>query len=795
MFKMARKKKPVSNSVVSATTVAILLLSSAAAAKKHIHPPLKTEIKASTAKSALQPNSEQLLNEFFRQKKAGERDTALKTIDGWKTATPEEAYYKKFFQAELLESQEQFWTLYQGLKKDKKLMRVQLEALKRILDLSLAKDKKFTLPAEEFKNEARLILKRMRGLPEGLQFELQYLTWIQKNGVTKELCGAERERWLSQTSVPLSQIVSALKTCPIDFKDFTYRTRLLIFSGEEKKAQIEVNEFIASQSLKDWEKAYLQAIFFSNIGDPTAAFNIVKKYEAELLQSKDYHDNFFYIAQRAGELDKAEEIINKIIAKVSTNKERREFTFQKAFLFYQTKKYKEAVTLLDGLIAKHPSNRRKVKRKDYDDLTWLRAWCHYLDKNYVAARAEFTANKEWTRDKTRNIYWLAQTEWALQSQMKALDYFKQLAQPLLEGRFYNYYNFLAWIRYETLKEEVNTENLRNQLAKMKFGRGQYLLPNDTVNPLRIVEEYKTYFEEITTTDEGDIQIANPDSIISDQSDVKAIEVDSSAELKQEINWAEHLTLWGYTDFAKWHLFEVEKALGARAKAEPLIQYYLDKKFYYRALSLAQKVTPPQQKKLSLKDDELLWKSLYPKAYDLNVQSEAGMRKINPYLIWSIMKAETQFKADAISPVGAVGLMQFMPYTSIKVAHLLKEDHAVEDLFEPPQAVKYGAMYLKKLSLEFDNQLPLVASAYNGGPHRVKLWLRNWGDIDFDVYVEHIPFSETRTYVKRVLSFHTTYQKIYDEKLDYKKFQWLIEKNPYKLVQPISLKEEWDFPVR
>ncbi len=795
MIKFDRNKRFFFYSVLATMLGLSTIISSTAHAKKLKKSALKIELKPSSAKSALQPESEQLLNEFFKQKAAGEKDKALATLAGWKPVTPEEGYYKKYFEAQLIESQDNFWQLYHGLKKDKKLMRVQLESLKEILELRLTKEKQFTFPVEEFKKEARLILKKMRGLPEGLQFELQYLTWIQKNGVTEELCGTERQRWLSQTSVSLTEIVTSLKTCPVDFKDFTYRTRLLIFSGEEKKAQAEVNEFIASQPLQDWEKAYLQAIFFSNIGDPTAAFNIVKKHEADLLQSKDYKDNFFYIAQRAGELEKAEEIINKIIISAPTEKQKRDLTFQKAFLFYQTKKYKEAVSLLDGLIKAHPSNKRKVKRSDYDDLTWLRAWCHYLDKNYEAAQAAFIANKAWARDKTRNIYWLAQTEWALQNQMKALDYFKQLAQPLLDGKFYNYYNFLAWIRYESLKGEVNNENLRNQLAKMKFGRGQYVLPDDSANPLRIIQEYKTYFEEISTTDEGDIQIANQDAVIAGQSDVKAIEVGTSAELKKEINWAEHLILWGYTDFAKWHLFEVEKALGTRTKADPLIQYYLDKKFYYRALSLAQKVTSPQQKKLSLKDDELLWKSLYPKAYDLNVQSESGLRKINPYLIWSIMKAETQFKADAISPVGAVGLMQFMPYTSIKVAQLLKEDHEVKELFEPPQAVKYGAMYLKKLSLEFDSQLPLIASAYNGGPHRVKLWLRNFGDIDFDVYIEHIPFAETRTYVKRVLSFHTTYQKIYDEKLDYKKFQWLIEKNPYKLVQPISLKEEWDFPVR
>jgi soluble lytic murein transglycosylase len=233
----------------------------------------------------------------------------------------------------------------------------------------------------------------------------------------------------------------------------------------------------------------------------------------------------------------------------------------------------------------------------------------------------------------------------------------------------------------------------------------------------------------------------------------------------------------------------------RTSADILVQYYLDKNYYNRGLSLLQKLTSPQMKKLSLRDDELLWKSLYPRAYHLNTNSEALLRKISPNLIWSIMKAETQYKYDAISPVGAIGLMQFMPYTSQKVALLLKDQHETKDLYKPEIAIQYGAAYLKKLSVEFDNQLPLVAAAYNGGPHRVKLWLRNFGDIDFDVFIEHIPFPETRTYVKRVLSFYATYQKIYDEKIDIKKMSFLIEKNPYKIKEPISLKEEWDVSIK
>ena len=739
----------------------------------------------------------QILNDFFKLKKDN-LELAVQKINQWEPQRVEDHYYKEFFIAQLQTSTGPFWKLYKDLKKSKKLLRVQLETLKSILELDLAsdlKETKFALPLVEFKKEAKIMVRRMNSLPEGLDFELKFLRWVRKYKISDELCKSERRRWLSQVAIGFSEVSAGLKSCPLTFDDFTYRMRMLIFSGDEKKALDEVMLFKDSEHLEEWQKAYLQAVFYSNVGDPVSAFKEVKNYESEILVSKKYYDNLFYIAQRAGELDKAEDLVTKIIKNAKSVKETKEFRFQKAFLFYQTRRYKEAVLILDDLIKNNPSLKAKRKKNDFDDLTWLKAWCLYLDKNFIEAQKIFIQNKEWARDKTRNLYWLAQTEWALENQVTALDYFKQLAQPLLKGEFFSYYNFLGWLRFDSYKSFVKNNLLENQMALMRSGRGPYLLPDDQTNPLQIVREYKTYYEDMTQTDEGDIQIINQDAVVAQQSDINEIAVEGKTDLKRQIKWAEAMASWGYPDFAKWHLYEVEKSLKKRNAADPLVQYYLEKNQNNRALSLMQKLSSPQQKKLSLREDDLMWKSFYPRAFQLNVSAESTLRKINPNLIWSIMKAETQYKQDAISPVGAVGLMQFMPYTSQKVALLLNDKAQIQELFKPEIAIQYGAAYLKKLSVEFGDQLPLVAAAYNGGPHRVKLWLRNFGEIDFDVFVEHIPFAETRTYVKRVLSFYATYQKIYDEKIDPKKMRFLIEKNPYLIKEPISLKEEWDIVIK
>lgn len=784
--------------VSSLLVASLLFMSSAEAAKHKKRVEIKTEFK-NVEKPEVQEKLDladiKLLGEFFEQKKTSSI-LALEKLETWQPKRTEDAFYKDFFKAEIQKDPQVFWSLYKDLKKSKKLLRIQLESLKSILDIDLANtEKKFNLPMAEFKKEAKTIIKKMSNLPEGLAFELEYLKWVRKYEITEELCRTERKRWLGQASLEFSEISKALSTCPVEYDEFIYRLRMLIFSGEEKKAQAELNEFKKQPNLAEWQKAYLQAIFYSNVGDPVLAFGEVKNFEKEILDTDDYYNNLFFIAQRAGELSKAEDLINKIIGKAKKGSEKKDFQFQKAFLFYQTKKYKDAVVILNQLIKTHPSYKAKHKRAEFDDLTWLKAWCLYLDKSYVEAYQAFQDNKDWTRDKARNLYWLAMTEWAMDRQVSALDHFKQLATPLLKGEFFNYYNFVGWLRFESYKSFVTNDLLKSQLALIKSGRGPYMVPDDRVDPMRIVNEYKTYFDDLSATDEGDIQVVNRDSNVAAQADIDGISISGSADIKRQLKWADALISWGYADFAKWHLFEVEKSLKTRNAADILVQYYLDKNYYNRGLSLLQKLTSPQQKKISLRDDELLWKSLYPRAYHLNTNSEALLRKINPNLIWSIMKAETQYKYDAISPVGAVGLMQFMPYTSQKVAVLLKDQHNVKDLYRPEVAIQYGAAYLKKLSVEFETQLPLIAAAYNGGPHRVKLWLRNFGDIDFDVFIEHIPFPETRTYVKRVLSFYATYQKIYDEKIDIKKMSFLIEKNPYKIKEPISLKEEWDVSIK
>ena len=738
------------------------------------------------------------LDKYFKLQTEGNEAAALKVLNDWPPNNFEEASYKKYFQSVSSKKAQDYWRLYQEISKNKKLFKLQHESIKKIIEMDLASETSLVKDFKKFAKVAKQVSKNLRSHPEGVEFENQYLRWILKDNNNRELCKFERTRWLSQTNLELKAVMAGLEACPIKFDDFVYRMRMLIFSGEDKKAQAEIAEFVELKKLKGWEAAYLQAVYFSNIGDPARAFATAIPFESEIRKNEDYSENLFYISQRAGELAKAEELINYIIKNTSKWRRKKDLIFQKAFLFYQTKRYTEANKYLQELIKAHSSHKRKIKSKEYDDLTWLSAWCHYLAKDYLKAQETLIQNLKWSSDKARNLYWLAQTEMALGNPIQGVAYFRQLALPVLHGKSFSYYNYLGWLRFESNKVYAASDLVKSQIQSINSGRGFYEMPDFSCNPSDLLEEYDSYFNAFGVNDDVDVQIINQDErAIADVTTIKGIHVETPTQLKNQMTWADDLVRWGYTDLAKWHLLEVEKTLKTKNAVEPLIEYYSGKKYYHRALQLANNVIPSIGKNLSKKDEPLLWGSLYPKAYEAAVEKEAKKRKLHPYLLWSIMKAETQYKADAISPVGAVGLMQFMPYTSKKVAQLLNEDYRTKQLFEPDAAIKYGAMYLKKLSDELGGQYPLVAAAYNGGPHRVKLWMKNFREpdntnMDYDIFIEHIPFNETRTYVKRVVSYILTYQKLYEEKIDFKTSKWIIEKIPFKLTEPILLKEEWPF---
>ena len=137
---------------------------------------------------------------------------------------------------------------------------------------------------------------------------------------------------------------------------------------------------------------------------------------------------------------------------------------------------------------------------------------------------------------------------------------------------------------------------------------------------------------------------------------------------------------------------------------------------------------------------------------------AQERTMNTSLLYAISRQESALYPLAQSPVGARGLMQLMPATARETAGKLGVPYRNEQqLFDPAMNIRLGSAYLKRLLDVYDGNRILAAAAYNAGPGRVKRWREQSTNKPMDVWVESIPYRETRNYVQNVLSFDLIYQ--------------------------------------
>ena len=150
---------------------------------------------------------------------------------------------------------------------------------------------------------------------------------------------------------------------------------------------------------------------------------------------------------------------------------------------------------------------------------------------------------------------------------------------------------------------------------------------------------------------------------------------------------------------------------------------------------------------------------FPVNYLHQVQSNSNQQELNSAVLFGLIRQESMLNKNAQSAAGAKGLMQIMPKTGQHIARLLGESWQTENsLFNPDVNIKYGAYYYKRLLNRFDGHFALATAAYNAGPSRVIGWLPDSRPVPADVWIETIPFKETRKYVTSVLFYSIIYQK-------------------------------------
>lgn len=146
---------------------------------------------------------------------------------------------------------------------------------------------------------------------------------------------------------------------------------------------------------------------------------------------------------------------------------------------------------------------------------------------------------------------------------------------------------------------------------------------------------------------------------------------------------------------------------------------------------------------------------FPLAYSQDILIAAKKNKIEPAWILAIARQESNFMPDAKSNVGALGLMQLMPATAKLLAKMNISD---QQLLNSTTNIALGTQYLKELLVRYKGNLIMATAAYNLGPTRLKKWLPLYQDLPNDIWVEILPWQETRDYIKAVMLGKAVYEQ-------------------------------------
>lgn len=193
-----------------------------------------------------------------------------------------------------------------------------------------------------------------------------------------------------------------------------------------------------------------------------------------------------------------------------------------------------------------------------------------------------------------------------------------------------------------------------------------------------------------------------------------------------------------------------------ADAEIFSQSLYDAGYYADSINLIQYALRSKGAKMTPKSLQLL----YPKAFSDCVAKYATRYKVPEYFVYSLIRCESFFRPAVSSHAGAFGLTQLMPATAKGIAQYFKLDNY--DLSDPDTNIKFGVFYLAQM---FKNRgtWSKAFQAYNGGGGNVRKWERLFPNLSEDLFVENVPFPETRNYAKKILSAACVYATLYSNK--------------------------------
>ncbi len=528
-------------------------------------------------------------------------------------------------------------------------------------------------------------------------------------------------------------------------------------------------------------------------GKADEAFKLLLGYYDQQNHRSGYLQLLAKAAGRLGEYQAAASAFDKIYRQSPRSKNGKNALFQAAFLSYQFQDYDGASRKFEEFV-KAFSDSALTR-----DSQWHLAWLKYLKGDYLGAydgfqkisimrSAHYQYVKVGRRKKKRRKrievpmdsvtidrakYWMAMSLFRLEK----FDQARLLLEGLSNDSSIGYYSVASYYRLQNFPQSKipspsgGQPNLTKQPAPSNTpppSLGAGLAPGATPSAEAEASVGEDMQAQESTTIElpGAAQTASAEGQGDNAEDSNEKVLSGNFRdplLAKRFERAQLLSQIGLNDLSRLELGEIEKHIRSQQDRKQLMEQYQTVQSYFRSSYLGEVSFSGERIRAGIAGARPLWEYAYPRAYDNFVSINSKSLGISEDLIWGIMRSESHYRSEARSPVGALGLMQLMPFTSKHVADLLGiKDFQVDSLLQPETNIKLGTRYLQRLHEKY-RYVPLVAAAYNAGPHRVASWLKSFGLLDMDEFIEHIPYVETRNYVKRVVRNYQIYALLYGAK--------------------------------
>ncbi len=367
---------------------------------------------------------------------------------------------------------------------------------------------------------------------------------------------------------------------------------------------------------------------------------------------------------------------------------------------------------------------------------------------------------------------------------QALDAFREAQQRFPTGPRASYVHWkAAWLTLRSGRNDDAKKAFEEQIALYPSGAEtpaalywRARLAEEDNQPImarafyqKLSDRYRNFYyaelarrrlKSLPATADTTTQYALLDRVPPLDSNVKITDSEPPSD-ELHVQKAELLGNGGLVDFAVRELQAATTADGGSWGPAETAQLYLETGHYNQAIEFM-KHSAPNYFALDIPDmPRKYWEALFPKAYWSDLKRSSAVNGLDPYLVASLIRQESEFNPNAVSRANAVGLMQLLPKTGKAVAKEVKmKRYNASQLYTPAVNMQLGTRYFKGMVDKFGGSFEYALAAYNAGSERVDEWLSQGKYRDPQEFVESIPFTETREYVQAIMRNASVYKQLY-----------------------------------